>query len=587
MKPFLFLFTWVFFGVFFIFPSLIFALEKPFLQGVIEEKKLDTWKTDQKVEQSDLVMGTLMTLAEEAWQNNNKALAIAYAEKASLFSPESPLPHFFLSHILRLFNREEGLRALGEYATGVKLSLSHFWFLSFSIGVLAITACMAVFFSTMTFLCYILVIYFPQWIHFIQERLPYSIHPYSIVLVLVLLFIVLFFILPPFWIILVGLFLFSFFYRAWEKRVAIFLSMGLVFVTFLFAPSLVFLTAKQFPLINKMVSNQQGEYIWTEPIFLPAMTNDSDWRVSFLKAAYQTQQKDFIRAEELYQQALSKKPDSVMILNNLGNTFFYRDKLDQALEYYQRAIRSDAGYITAHYNISQVYNEQLLFHEGELKYIETKKIDQERAKYFSKIVTEYPNYPVIEGRFTEKEIWKEMLDSIIQFKSENVGKIWRLWVGDIQLMQFVMLIFFISLGIFGLSVYLSHSISGDLCSICFRAICKRCQIAFSDNTICGECSKNLKIAVSKKRGSIPKRVYPFFILPGGGHLVRQKPFFAFFLLISFFFIAVLMTIGDLFRSSAQWHLSIENPAVLYLALFLLYSFSIYDLIIKRRRSQWR
>jgi len=580
MKLFLSLFAFVFF----VFPS--FAIEKPFLREVIEQKKLDTWKSSQKVEQSDLVMGTLMTLAEEAWQNNNKADAIAFAEEASRFSPGSPLPHFFLAHILKLSNQSDLIRSLGEYATGVKLSLSHFWFLSFYIGLLGITAFIAVLLGTITFLCYVWVIYFPQWIHFFQERLPRDMHRYSIGLFFVLLLIVLFFLLPPFWFLFANLFLFSFFYKRWEKKAAVFLLAGLVFVTFLFPPALVFLTAKQLPFIDKMVSNQRGEYI-LRPLFPPKATEDSDWRISFVKAAYLAQQKDFVGAERLYKQALIKKPDSAKILNNLGNTFFYRDKLGQALEYYQKAIGFDPNYVIAHYNISQVYNEQLLFHEGEMKYTETKKIDQDLAEYFSKIVTEYPSYPVVDGHFTEKEIWTEMMDAVIRFESEKSGELWRIWIGDFHLVQFAMLVFFAGLGAFGLSRYWSNALSGDLCFICFKSICTRCEIAFSDNKICGECSKNLKATVSKKRGTVPQRVYPFFILPGGGQLVQQKPVFAFLLLIPSFFVTTLITIGDLFRSSAQWHLSIKNSTVLYSALFLFYGLSIYDLIVKRRRSKWR
>jgi len=580
-----FLFS-LFFSLLFVFPSVGFPIEKSFTQEIIQQKKLDHWKEIQKVEKSDLVMGTLMTLAEEAWQNNRSSDAIAYAEEATRFAPESPLPHFFLAHILKLSNQNEAIQFLGEYGTAIKLSLSHFWLITSSIGIFALTAFIAIFFSTVVFLYYVFILYFPQWIHFIQERL--LIHSYSIGLVLILLFLLLFFLVPPFWFLLVSLFLFSFFYRPWEKRVALFLSAGLALFTLLFAPSLILLTAKQSQVMNKMVSNQQGEYLWTQPEFSSAITDDLDWRILFIKASYLTQKRDFAGAEALYQQALIQHPDSAMIFNNMGNTFFYRNNLNQALEYYQKAVLSDPNYITAHYNISQLYNEQLLFDEGEKKYLEIKAIDQERTQYFSKIVTDYPNYPVIDGRFTEEDLWRELLGLVVRFESEKAGEIWRLWIGDLQLMQFVMLILFTGLGFMGLSLYWTGSISGTLCSICFRAICSRCQVAFSDNSICGECGKNLKIAIGKKKGTIAKRVYPFFILPGGGQLVRQKPLLAFLLLLSFFFIVTLIAMGDQFLSSAQWRISIENAPILYLALFALYTISLYDmitnLIIKRKHS---
>ncbi len=582
----LFGFVALLFGFSFFFPLQSFALEKgkQSLPDIIRADKLDLLRTENKIERSDLVVSTLIKMAEEAELSGDKQKAILYAEEASRFSPESPLPHFFLSHLYGITNAEEVSRALNEYLFALRLSLNHFWLLSSSVGIIGVAAFFAVILSVLTFFSYASVCYAPQWIHCAKERFSGRVHKYSVGVLLVFLLSLLFFLLPPFWFFLVIPFLFWFFYQPVEKRVAFALSVGLLFLSLIITPCLIFLTAKRSSLLDQIVKNQQAEFLWSTPFSEGNPPDKSDWKVSFIQAAYKAQERDLEKAEIFYQEVLSKNPNFAPSLNNLGNIYFYRDDLQKALEYYEKTIQVSPNYIPAHYNISQVKNEMLAFGEGEKKYDETKRMDPELVKTYSELAAKYPNYPMIEGRFTKGDIWKELFALNGEFGQGKTDTVWRIWVGDLSSIQFIIVYLIVGIGLVALYRYLYPYVpAGGVCSICFKAICDRCQQTFSSYKICGECGQDMKIAVGKKMGGISKSLYPFYALPGGGYLALKKPWLAMAFLIPFYFLATLLAVGDRFFSSAHWHLSIEKSPLLILAILILYGLSAFDLFLRRNR----
>jgi tetratricopeptide (TPR) repeat protein len=559
----------------------LFAKETPFLQEVVYGGKLDVWKKEHRVEHSDLIVNTLLLSAEEALERGDLPAAVLEAKKAAAFSPKSPLPHYFLSDIAGFKTQDEILQTLDEYAAALRLSFNHFLFLSTSIGIFGIALFIAICASIITFLLYVFILYFPQWIHYFQERFTGRLYPVTMGLIIAIIPVLLFFLLPPFWFLLISLFLLWFFYKPAEKKAAIALMMGLVFSSLLLIPSFTLLTAQRSELLGQMVKNQQGEFLWSAPSFA---TTKTDWKASFLLAAHHANKKDFTRAERLYKEALLRNPDSALILNNLGNIAFYRDDFEKAMDYYQKAIAIAPNDVAAHYNISQVHNERLAFKEGEEKYKETKQMNPEKAKYYAQLVSEYPNYPVVDGRFTALDIWKEVLRLIRESGNSDVDQIWQAWVGDFSAIEFMSLSFFLSMGLVSVSIYFSQSISGSICSVCFKATCERCQKTFSNHIVCEECGADVKASIAKKSGTLPKRVYPLFLFPGGGQMVLQRPVLTFSLMVPFYFILTLMLAGDRFLTTAHGHLSIEKSVpFLTMALFL-YGFSLFDLYWRRRRS---
>ncbi|MBI3359368.1 MAG: hypothetical protein HY037_07325, partial [Nitrospirae bacterium] len=133
---------------------------------------LSQLKTERKIEQSDLVVSTLLLFAEDALRKGDERSAMDAAEKAISFSSESPLPHFFLSHLYRLNSKESILQALGEYATGIRLSINNFWLFTSFLGMIGLVLFITFHLCLFTFLLYCFTHYMPLWIHYVQERLP-------------------------------------------------------------------------------------------------------------------------------------------------------------------------------------------------------------------------------------------------------------------------------------------------------------------------------------------------------------------------------------------------------------------------------
>lgn len=152
-------------------------------EGLLRDQ-LSQLKIKKKIEHSDLAVSALLLSAEHALIRGDAESAIVTAEKAIAFSSESPLPHFFLSHLYRLNNKESILRALGEYATGIRLSIKSFWLFTSSIGIIGLALLITFHLCLLTFLLYCFIRYTPLWVHFFKERLPASIHNSSILFVI-------------------------------------------------------------------------------------------------------------------------------------------------------------------------------------------------------------------------------------------------------------------------------------------------------------------------------------------------------------------------------------------------------------------
>ena len=546
------------------------------IRDALLKDKLSQLKKERKIAHSDLVVGMLMRTADDALGRGDERAAKAAAEKAILFSERSPLPHFFLSRLYPLTDKE----SLGEYVTAIRLSAGNFWLLTSSIGIIGLALMIAFHLCLVTFLLYCFVHYIPLWIHYFRERLPAAVHNGSILLVIVLFLFVFFFLLPPFWSLFISLFFFCFFYRQKEKGVAIAFLVGLIVFSFLLKPILLLLTAKQSVLLSQMVTNQEGNFMGAAPSFDPS---EIDWKVPFIKAAYETQENDLGEAETLYKQALLKNPDNKKrILNNLGNIAFYRNNFEEAMAYYQKAIGQDQNYVASHYNMGQVHNEMFAFDKGQNKYIEAKKINQALTEYYAQSASKYPNHPVIEERFTQLELWRQLF-LLSWNSSEENNDIMAFWVGGLPWIPFLALIILIGVGGWFTCRKLKEYVHVEFCPICKKAMCIQCQESLTNYNVCGACNTDMMTGVSKKQGNIPSRMTPFFIVPGGGQLTMQKPVLALCFLMPFYFSITLMAVGDVFLTSAHWHLSIAKSPLFPMTILFLYGSYFLDIYLKRER----
>jgi tetratricopeptide (TPR) repeat protein len=338
------------------------------------------------------------------------------------------------------------------------------------------------------------------------------------------------------------------------------------------------LTAKQSYLLDQMTANQSGNFLWSAPQFNAI---EKDWKVPFIKASYALQENSFAEADALYKQSLLENPDEKRLLNNLGNTAFYREQFHEALGYYQKAIDQNPDYVVAHYNMSQVHNEMLAFEKGKGKYMEAKNISQVLTEYYAQSASKYPNHPVIEERFTQRDLWQNLF-LLNLHGPEKPQPIRQLFIGGISLTPFLISIILLSLALYFAYTKLIRYVSGEFCPTCHKAICVQCRESFTHYNLCGECSTLMITASTQKVGRLPKRLIPFFIIPGGGQIVLQKTALALYMLIPFYFAITLMVVGDNFLTSEYWHLSISGSPLLPITVVFVYGIYLTDLYLRRK-----
>jgi tetratricopeptide (TPR) repeat protein len=83
--------------------------------------------------------------------------------------------------------------------------------------------------------------------------------------------------------------------------------------------------------------------------------NQREAEVRYREALTAQQNKDYKRAEELYQQALVLDHDHVRAMNNLGVLFMDQKKRREAVALFNRAIALKKEYVDPHYNLACVY----------------------------------------------------------------------------------------------------------------------------------------------------------------------------------------------------------------------------------------
>ncbi len=281
-------------------------------------------------------------------------------------------------------------------------------------------------------------------------------------------------------------------------------------------------------------------------------------------------------------------------MNNLGNIAFYRENFNEALGYYQKAIDKDPNYVVAHYNMGQVNNELLAFEKGTAKYIEAKKINQALAESYAESAAKYPNHPVIEERFTPLDLWRQLFllywdrpeninASSLSGRGDGPETIRQFWVGRLTFIPFLILTILMGGGLFFACLKLKKYVSCEFCPTCHRAMCIECQESFTNYNLCGDCSTLMITGNAPKQVGVLIRIMPFFVVPGGFHLVMQKPIFALSLMVPFYFCVLLMAVGDVFLTSAYWHLSMASSPLLPITIVFLYGVYLLDIYLKRGR----
>jgi len=561
------------------------------IEELFQKGRFESLKNDRGLERSDLAAKYLLYQADRAMRQSNMDETIRLGKAAVEISPESPAPHFFLARAYWAKDRKNIPNVLSHYLSGLGLVPQDFWSLLSVMETVILLFLISFLLSLGTFIFYSVYAYGVLWIHQISESTNGILHPVSAGFVFLTILISPFLLGIP----LLGFVLFSFllfwrFYQRSEKwTVALFL-IGLGAATWLIPFSLTFITAKRDVFLNEMVRNHQSDYFWLSPSF---DQNNMDWKGLALLAAYETQEKNFKRASELYLNALSKNPGSSMILNNLGNTSFYQKDYKQAITYYEQAIQHTPNLVSSYYNISLTYREMLSFDQGESLYKKAVDIDRTSVEQFSQRTASNPSFPVINERFSETDLWKKVSE---EYKggSQEAEMIWRGWAGDIPLKYAPI----ISIGwiiVLTLSTTIFKNFTSvHPCASCHKSICRRCQEKIFSYHVCKACGHQFRsvkkksdfIIIEKAVKKIPGKFYPFFLLPGGGHLSIRKSGRGVIFMGLFFFLLSYLFLSDSFSPITPWHLHGAKWVWAPIALFCLYLVSLFDLKRNWSKRLW-
>jgi tetratricopeptide (TPR) repeat protein len=558
-------------------------------EEVVKSGQVNRFKIDHGIERSDLAASYLLLKAEEAIRKGDLNKAEQLAEEATVLSPASPAPHFFLFDLVWEKNKTDLPALANHYFAALQRVIDDFWFSHSIIGTFLVLSFLAVVFSSLTFLFYSLFSYSPLWIHKIYERSRGYFHPVAAGLFFTgILFIPFVLGLSILWFILLALLLFWGFYGRFEKGIAIVFLLAVGLSAWSLPLLLTFFTAKS-PMLNQMVRNHQEDFFWSPPEIDPVR---SDWRGAVIHASYQMQKGEYRQAESLYQKALDEFPGSAMILNNLGNIAFYLKEYPRSIDLYRQALNADPGLISAHYNMSLAYREMLSFDEGSREYDIAKGMDAERVETYTRKSVLFPDFPLIDERFAKMDLWRQAMTPNADHHS-YAEKIWQGMVGKIPLNRSALLAL---LALFGLAIssrLLERFYDASFCVICRKAICKRCQRTILSYHLCGQCGMQFKSIkksdlafLEAEEKKVPRRLLLFFSIPGGGHFAMKRAVVGFIFSSLFYFFISYLFFGEVLFSSTHWHLQsgkwIWGPA----AIVLLYIASMLDLMRIWSNESW-
>lgn len=571
--------------------DLLSSKETTVIGELINDTRFDDFIADKGIERSDRISSYLLFKAEAALKAGRGREALNLGEMALQISPLSPIPSFFLAKAIWRTNPMDVFHVFSHYFNGIRLILGDFLFIVPVLSSFLIYVLIALFLSVLAFIVYSLFAFLPLWIHRISETSKGYLHPLPAGLLFTFLLLTpLLLGLPLMWSLLFAFALFWGFYGRAEKGIVFAFIVLLGATPWVLPAALSIFAANGSLIFDEMSRNYHADYLWAPP---PVELNQAGWESRFIQAAYATQRGDYAGAEAFYQGALKENPNVPIILNNLGNLAFYRKEYEEAIDYYQQAIDVAPELVSAHYNMSQAYREMLLFKEGEAVFEKASEISAESTKRYAMKSTRYPGFPVIEERFTRANLIHRLFAQTDQSRNFS-EKIWQGLIGQIALEKAPLVAGFWVTLLWICGTLHRSFISEKQCAFCKKPICHHCGRRLFSYQVCKPCEMRF---VSVRRKSdfemienavkrIPSRVYPFFVIPGGGHLAIKRTKTGFSLLFAFFMLLSTIFFRDILSPQTEWYLHQPRSVLPILLILILYIVALSDLLIKRSRQKW-
>jgi len=335
-----------------------------------------------------------------------------------------------------------------------------------------------IFFVSIAFGLTLLIKYWELLYHDLGEKYSneYTGDKIKIILLLILIFPLLIFIGWG-WIFIYWCILLWGYSERWEKLI----SGILIFFIFMWVPTLQFLNeVKEASLDNEILAYHGALYEKLLPITIKRLQDEAlkgeerKW-AKLLLAEQLKKSGDYPSAISVYNEILNKDSANIKALNNLANTYYNLDMLEDAVKYYEKAIELNPSDATLYYNYSLAVRSQFNFTKADDLLMRAQSLDLN-------LILSYENRPADKKGVVDFTLKPSELVKLL-FRKTAIGKnylnaVW-MFINPVSIIIIVMVIV--------INAKMKKFYYAKKCVSCGIPFCKRCQAVERMQRYCSQC----------------------------------------------------------------------------------------------------
>jgi tetratricopeptide (TPR) repeat protein len=243
------------------------------------------------------------------------------------------------------------------------------------------------------------------------------------------------------------------------------------------------------------------------------------------------------QAEDYYRRAVRIEDNSVVLLNNLGNVLFLQNDVAAAQAHYQRATKIRPDEVVPYFNLSRAYFRAADLDKGKETVNQAIRIDQHTVRRLRQQADKRLfNTAVADLRLPAD--WLGRLDGHGGPRSDRVlANLWRSTAGTPSV-RYQWVASGVAVGLLLLLLWLRARVFvSNGCVRCGRPACRRCSPELRDDSMCGQCfhafvkkskvdarsriAKEIQIRKHRRRTETFARAVAF-VVPGLAQLVKGR-----------------------------------------------------------------
>ena len=527
--------------------------------GKLEEaqqalRSLKQHATDLGIENLDALSAALVDDARKVLGGGSVTAALDLAREAQELSPNYPTAYFFRGWLLLRYQPWKILEIIGEYLNGWSQAGKHIWMLLYGFGNGLLWLIGAAGAAIFTFILTVIIRYTPWINHILSELTKHNLDHKAIwFLIAAVLSGPLWLGLGIAWMLVWWLLIFWLFMTGRERGLALALVVLIASASLWLPPWVSVIKARTSPDFVVMAQSVRGEAALYPGIasFTAFDSSQPDWQVSMALGLQYKRSEQYELAQQYFEQAMKLRPDEERILINLGNVHLLANRLDEAIEWYQKTLVLYPNSVEAHYNLAQAYREKLQFVEGERHYEEARRLNPELTEQYTRRALVGLSHPVVDKPLTLIEALKKAFTSTDEVRNSAdriFSSLWNvpLWTAPLIGFGFITVVLLIS------RLTYIGSLSFP-CALCGRTICQHCQKHIFHLRICENCqevNKKVKRLIElhqiqrrRDRQITLARLFSL-LLPGTGHFFLLHSLKGFIFAFAFFALILMGVLTD-------------------------------------------